>query len=148
MEEWKTATLRHQISNLGNLRRVLKGGKFKAIKGSVLPNGYRYLRIIRNGKNVNLYVHHLVAKHFIGDRPPNLVIDHIDRVKLNNNVSNLRYITYTENNRNSSRYNHDIETQDKKKRRRIQQQRYYMRNRETILAKRKAVRIARQAVST
>ncbi len=135
MEEWKTATRRHQISNLGNLRRVLKGGKIKLIKGSVLRNGYRYLRIVENGKNKNLYVHHLVAKCFIGDRPPNLVIDHIDRIKLNNNVSNLRYITYSENNRNSSRYNHDIETQDKVERRRIQARRYYQRNRERILAK-------------
>ena len=46
-------------------------------------------------------------------------IDHIDKNKLNNNVSNLRYITQKENCKNHDRYRDDIKETDPVLRKRI-----------------------------
>lgn len=97
MEEYKLYIYDYEISNLGNIRRKMNSGNYKVVSGSTGNRGYKYFQLNRDGKRINHLVHHAVAKLFIGDRPENLVIDHIDRNKLNNNVSNLRYITQKEN---------------------------------------------------
>ena len=44
-----------------------------------------------------LYAHRLVAEYFI-DNPNNLpVVNHKDENKLNNNVNNLEWATYSQN---------------------------------------------------
>lgn len=48
-------------------------------------------------------VHQLVAETFLQNPEGKRYIDHIDRNKLNNDVSNLRYVTQAENNMNSNR---------------------------------------------
>ena len=116
MEEYKKCYEDYEISNFGNCRRMLKNGKYLYIKGSIQNRGYRYFQINRKGKRTNTLFHHLVAKTFLGERPEGLVIDHIDRNKLNNNVSNLRYITFQENLKNCDRYRDDIKETDPKKR--------------------------------
>jgi hypothetical protein len=78
-----------------------------------------YFQLNREGKRVNYLFSHLVARLFIGERPEGLVIDHIDRNPLNNNVSNLRYITQKENTHNSDKYRHDITETDTRLRRNI-----------------------------
>ena len=145
-EEWKSCYENYEISNFGNCRKKLFNGNYKIINGSIQNRGYKYFQLNREGKRHNLLFHHLVAKCFIGERPENLVIDHIDRNKLNNNVSNLRYITFEENMRNHDRYRDDIKTTDKKERSRIfgaeyreknpqQKKEYYEKNKEQIKLK-------------
>lgn len=119
MEEYKKVFEDYEISNLGNCRKLLKNGSYSKVEGSIQNRGYRYLQINRNKKRTNLLFHHLVAKAFLGERPEGLVIDHIDRDKLNNNVSNLRYISFVDNLRNCDRYRDDIKEADKKKRHNI-----------------------------
>ena len=51
-------------------------------------------------------VHQLVAAAFIGKKPNGCVIDHIDRNKINNHFSNLRYVSQSVNGRNSARHGH------------------------------------------
>lgn len=109
MEEFKSCFGNYEVSNFGNIRRKLKTGNYKNIKGSLLnTGGYKYFQIQQDGKRINYLFHHLVAKIFIGNRPNNLVIDHIDRNPHNNNVNNLRYITQKENTHNNSKYRNDI----------------------------------------
>ena len=108
MEEWKLTIETYEISNLGNVRRLLKNGKYLYLKCSIQNIGYKYFQMTRNGKRLNFLIHHLVANEFIGERPNNFVIDHIDRNKLNNNVNNLRYITQKENMFNCDRVYTDI----------------------------------------
>ena len=122
MEEWKTAFENYEISNFGNCRN-----EDKIINGSVNNRGYRYFQLQRNGKRLNLLFHHMVAKCFIGERPENLVIDHIDRNKLNNNVENLRYVSQEINSQNHIRYRNDIQTKDKNERKRIFKKEYDIR---------------------
>jgi hypothetical protein len=119
MEEYRTCFETYEISNYGNLRKKLFNGEYKSIKGSIQNRGYYYFQVQRNKKRINLLFHHLVAEQFIGMRPEGLVIDHIDRNKLNNNVHNLRYITQKENCRNHDRYRSDIIETDLRKRNRI-----------------------------
>lgn len=61
-------------------------------------DGYLTVRV----RHVRTTVHRLVALAFLGERPEGMVIDHIDRDKMNNHISNLRYCTQSENNKNVS----------------------------------------------
>jgi hypothetical protein len=119
MEEWKQIVESYEISNYGNCRRKCLNGLYKTIDGAIQNRGYRYFQLIRDGKRINYLFHHLVAEAFLSERPNDLVIDHIDRNKLNNHVSNLRYITQKENCRNTDVYRHDISSTNPNERRRI-----------------------------
>jgi hypothetical protein len=93
----------YEVSNYGNIKR-----KNKQLYGYVANNGYIVISVRENGKNKHITLHSLVAKAFLGERPEGYVIDHIDRIKLNNNVSNLRYCSVSENVKNSSIYRSDV----------------------------------------
>lgn len=67
------------------------------LRGSIGEHGYKYYRLSKNNKKKMFYGHRLVAEAFI-DNPDNLpVVNHIDGDKLNNNVSNLEWVTYSDN---------------------------------------------------
>lgn len=119
VEEWRSAIEDYEISNLGNVRKRVDDNKYKVIQGSIVQTGYRYFQLQRDGKRLNYFYHKLVALAFLGPRPLGLVIDHIDRNRLNNCVTNLRYCTYTENARNSNSYLAHIEETDPIKRKKI-----------------------------
>lgn len=120
-EEYKNCFEDYEISNLGNLRKKLKNGNYKNVNGSILKTGggYKYFQVNRDKKRINHLFHHLVAKAFIGDRPEGLVIDHIDRNSLNNNVSNLRYITQKENTHNTDNFKSHIEGEGKERHKKV-----------------------------
>ena len=61
-------------------------------------DGYLTVRV----RHVRTTVHRLVAQAFLGERPEGMVIDHIDRDKTNNHISNLRYCSLSENSKNVS----------------------------------------------
>ena len=120
-EIWKPTVENYEISNLGNCRRKMKNGNYIEIKGSILNRGqgYKYFQLNRNNKRINYFFHHLVAQHFISERPKGLVIDHINRNSFDNRLENLRYISQQENCKNTNRYREDIKTTDNKERMRI-----------------------------
>ncbi len=140
MEEvWKSCFENYEISNLGNCRRKLKNDKYKSVGGSILNRGkgYKYFQINRKGKRTNYLFHHLVAQQFIGDRPENFVVDHIDRNSLNNNADNLRYVTQADNMKNMDKYLNHIVEDDPKKRAIIRAKEYVNENREYVLQKKR-----------
>jgi len=139
MEEYKNVFENYEISNFGNLRKKLITGEYKNIKGSILKTGggYKYLQIKREGKRINKLFHHLVAQAFLGNRPEKLVIDHIDRNPLNNNLINLRYITQKENTHNCEKYKNEIEEEDPIKRRKLVSILYRQKNIEKLKEKNK-----------
>lgn len=71
----------------------LKYGKKKEIKGWVQKTGYRAVTL--DGKKYNL--HRLVAQTFIPNPNNYPIINHIDGNKLNNNIDNLEWCTYSHN---------------------------------------------------
>lgn len=104
MEVWRNITdyPNYMVSNTGLVR-----SRYKVLNPSPTSNGYLKFTISNNGVRKHTYVHHLVAQEFIGPRPivdgiP-MDIDHLDRVKTNNHVSNLKYCSHKENCKNRTR---------------------------------------------
>lgn len=89
----------YEIDENGNIYSYISN---KYLKSHLDRYGYLYVTI----KSKHYKVHRLVAKAFL-DNPNNKpYIDHIDRNKLNNHYSNLRYVTPKENSNNENTINH------------------------------------------
>ncbi len=74
--------------------RIKSNGKRKVfLKGYDVGKGYDSVKL--NGKN--FYRHKVIAECFLGERPTDYTINHVDGNKLNNDVSNLEYISRKEN---------------------------------------------------
>ncbi len=83
-----------QVSDAGDVYRVLKTGRLKILKQRTLCIGYRAVFIARKWHRV----HRLVWLAFKGPIPDVMTIDHIDRCKTNNKLSNLRVVPRTTTN--------------------------------------------------
>lgn len=89
----------YQASTLGNIRS-LKCGKIKNLKLLQSTNQYPIVNLWKNNKIKSMFVHKIMAITFLGHIPNKFesnVIDHIDRNRLNNRLSNLRLISQREN---------------------------------------------------
>jgi hypothetical protein len=63
-------------------------------------NGYYKVNLWSSNNQKILYLHRLLAEHFIPN-PNNLpCVDHIDRNKSNNSLENLRWVSYSGNSQN------------------------------------------------
>lgn len=74
--------------------RILKPSTAKTGKSA----GYMITHFYCGGKRTTLSVHRLVAEAFIPNPENKICVNHIDGNKSNNNVSNLEWSTYAENN--------------------------------------------------
>ena len=66
-------------------------------------DGYASVTLRKNGKQFCARIHQIVATNFLG-RKPNECVDHIDRNKKNNCVSNLRICTNSQNQMNTVKW--------------------------------------------
>jgi hypothetical protein len=85
---------------------VSKDGRIYSLLSKALVGGqinmYRTIKLVENGKYKTAKIHIMVAETFLPN-PDNLpIVDHIDRDKLNNNLDNLRWVSYRDNCINSS----------------------------------------------
>lgn len=93
---------RYEVSNFGRVRRFVfgKDGVFVGKKLMYLrKDGYGYytIRISINSALKELKVHRLVAQAFIPNPENKPQIDHINTIRTDNRVENLRWCTQTEN---------------------------------------------------
>ena len=65
-------------------------------------SGYYQIDLWKNNKSKKYTLHRLIASNFIPNLEDKPTIDHIDGNRLNNDISNLRWATYSEQN---SRFN-------------------------------------------
>ena len=88
----------YQVSNLGRVKSF-KCGKEKMLKPSAVSQGYMSVGLSINGVKKTKKVHQLVAMAFLNHIPCGfeLVVNHIDFDRTNNNVSNLEIVTQREN---------------------------------------------------
>lgn len=64
---------------------------------------YKYVNLRQDGQRKLIRLHRLVALAFLPTVKGKAFVDHIDRDKMNNNVSNLRWATASDNQRNQPR---------------------------------------------
>ena len=86
----------YEISNLGNVRntdtnRILKPHNDK--------DGYYCVILCKDGTRKTSRIHRLICLYFVPNPENFPCIDHIDRSKTNNSISNLRWISRSNNNR-------------------------------------------------
>jgi hypothetical protein len=80
----------YSISNLGQVRNNKTG---RILRQSLDTNGYMLIRFSIDGKKINKWIHKLVAEAFLVN-PDNLPqIDHINRNRTDNNLTNLRWVS-------------------------------------------------------
>lgn len=97
----------------GNLIWKVKRGT-RGKKGSIagytnIKNGYIDIKI----NNTVYKMHRLVWIYHFGNIPNELVIDHIDRIRNNNYIENLRLVTRQENSFNNSSLGYSYHKRDK-----------------------------------
>lgn len=86
----------YEVSNYGRVRSGIKGSHLLSIHKDW--NGYLKVTLGRFGRNKR--VHRLVLEAFIGPCPVGCQCDHINTVRTDNRLENLRWATESENKRN------------------------------------------------
>jgi hypothetical protein len=104
-EEWKPVTIdsENTIYSVSNLGRV-RNNKINLILKRQVNAGYCNVIIYHKDNRYTKKVQRLVATEFIANPENKPVVDHIDGNPLNNCVSNLRWVTHSENNLNRKKY--------------------------------------------
>lgn len=103
MQNWKIIeNTPYEVNEFGDVRKILKDprkrcGEYKYLSGSIYNNGYIYYSI--DGKRISK--HRLIAQYFIPNPSNKPQVNHIDGNKLNNDISNLEWVTPQENARHS-----------------------------------------------
>jgi hypothetical protein len=99
MELWKSIEGYEGIYSISTLGRIesCHRGRVRMLNPAPNSDGYLNANLHKNGIRTTFKVHYLVLKTFIGDRPHGYDINHIDVDKSNNAVSNLEYVTTSEN---------------------------------------------------
>lgn len=97
MEEWRQICGRN-VSSLGRMRVECSGTAFYP---KVDQAGYPRITIKQEGTGKTVQVHRLVARAFLGEPPfETATVDHINGIRHDNRVDNLRWATRSEQAKN------------------------------------------------
>lgn len=84
----------YQVDENGNVFNIKT---HSWLKGSVGENGYKYYRLSKDGRKKMVYAHRLVAEAYLVNPNNDEVVNHINHNKLDNNVNNLEWVSYSKN---------------------------------------------------
>lgn len=108
MESWKSVVGFegiYSVSDHGGVRRDCSGGNSRPgriVSGVAAHNGYLRISLCYRNKKTNAAVHRLVTAAFIGPCPIGMQVNHKNGVKSDNRLTNLEYVTPTENIRHAT----------------------------------------------
>ena len=98
LEQWKTIeeAENYEVSNLGNIRNIFTK---KILKGRPSASGYLQVSIKIDEESCfkNQYIHRLVDQHWIDNPEHKEQVNHKDGNKSNNCITNLEWVTSSEN---------------------------------------------------
>ena len=103
MEVWKVVSgfPNYEVSDGGLVRRAVgQGGEASGavLKPRAGKKGHMYVNLFADGKSNSRYVHRIVLEAFVGPNPLDKpCCGHRDGNPSNNNLSNLRWVSYKEN---------------------------------------------------
>lgn len=95
--------MRYKDYNFNDNYIVYENGKIFSkkrgifLKPSLDKKGYQIVVLTIGGKQVTKRVHRIVAEHFIPNPENKPQVNHIDKNKQNNDISNLEWVTASEN---------------------------------------------------
>jgi hypothetical protein len=100
-EIWKPITdfPNYEISSKGQVRNIITNTYLKILKNA---SGYNRCNLCNDLIHKTFLVHRLIAKEFINNPENKPTVDHIDKNRQNNCVSNLRWATHKEQNSNKN----------------------------------------------
>lgn len=89
----------YQVSNRGRVKALnfARSGKEGIIKQQTNHKGYNVVYLSRDDIRKTFKVHRLVALAFIPNIENKLCVDHINTIRNDNRVENLRWVTHKEN---------------------------------------------------
>ena len=121
MEEWRKIEgfEQYEVSSEGRVRSLDKKVECKSALGNIYPKiikgkiltpykgtrGYYVHNLVGSSGVYTYYLHKIIANTFVPNPENKKCIDHINRDKLDNTISNLRWATHTENALNKDKDN-------------------------------------------
>lgn len=98
MEIWRLINdyPNYEVSNLGRVKSM-KFEKERILKPELLKDGYLRVKIYNDVKKNKFLVHRLVADCFIENKEKKKQINHKNGIKTDNSVSNIEWVTPSEN---------------------------------------------------
>jgi hypothetical protein len=89
----------YKVSTMGRIK------SYKRNKESILclkkhKRGYLFVHLRELGKSKKINLHQCVMEVFGPERPPNTTVDHINRIRGDNRIENLRWATDEEQTKN------------------------------------------------
>jgi predicted XRE-type DNA-binding protein len=102
MEIWKKIKgfENYEVSSYGMVKS-LYFKKEKILKFNISNAGYKYVVLSNKSKKKTFNIHRLVALNFLNNFNNKKCVNHINENKLDNNVLNLEWCTYSENRKHS-----------------------------------------------
>lgn len=90
---------KYYISNKGNVlaKNYERSGKSKLLKPTLTTTGYLKVELWVGSKRKIYRLHRLIAEAFIPNPQNKQFIDHINTIKTDNRIENLRWVTRSEN---------------------------------------------------
>ena len=87
-----------RVKSLGNGKSTnSKNKEIRIIKTVISKRGYEKVKLFKDGKRYYFTIHRLVATHFLMYKEGKNEVNHKDGVKTNSSVSNLEWVSASEN---------------------------------------------------
>jgi len=74
----------------------------RLLKPGLITSGYTGVMLRRNKKNIHKTIHRLLGLQYLPNPNNKPCIDHINRNRIDNSLTNLRWVSYSENSKNKS----------------------------------------------